>query len=221
MRITLLNPNSSFETTAAMVAIARAAAPQTRIDGITAEGAPLIILSPEELDAAELRVAAMAPGLVGTGAVIVAGFGDPGLARLRAAGVDPITGLAEAGMAEAAAGGRRFAVVTTTPALVGRIDATARNAGHAGYAGTWITAGDSQHLMADAEALPTALLAACRRACAEAGRSGPLGAIVIGGGPLAVAARAIAADCPVPLIEPVPAAVRRLRAHAGTTETDG
>eukprot|EP00277_Geminigera_cryophila_P009192 CAMPEP_0179409324 /NCGR_PEP_ID=MMETSP0799-20121207/2633_1 /TAXON_ID=46947 /ORGANISM="Geminigera cryophila, Strain CCMP2564" /LENGTH=78 /DNA_ID=CAMNT_0021180979 /DNA_START=134 /DNA_END=367 /DNA_ORIENTATION=- len=57
--------------------------------------------------------------------------------------------------------------------------------------------------MGDKERLEGALRQACQRAV-----DGGAESIVIGGGPLAVAARAIAQDFHVPLIEPIPAAVR-------------
>jgi Asp/Glu/hydantoin racemase len=211
MRLTLVNPNTSTATTAAMVAIAEAEA-GAPVQGLTARfGAPLIT-DPEALAVAASAVVDLARDLAGAQAVIVAAFGDPGLEALRARLPCPVTGIAEAGMAEAAALAPKFAVVTTTPALVASIAATA--AGHAGFAGTWVTPGDPATVMADPEALVAALDAACRRAIAEGGA----GAIVIGGGPLAVAARALAGSLPVPLVEPVPAAVRlslhRLRASA-------
>jgi Asp/Glu/hydantoin racemase len=88
---------------------------------------------------------------------------------------------------------------------VDAIAASAAAYGHAGsFLGTELTTGDVKALTNDANRLPHALLEACRRALAR--RSAE--AIVIGGGPLAVAARAIAGELPVPIIEPVPAAVR-------------
>jgi Asp/Glu/hydantoin racemase len=87
---------------------------------------------------------------------------------------------------------------------VDSIAATASVHGHIGFAGTWLTRGEPAALMADPAALRAALHAACLAAIAESGAD----ALVIGGGPLAVAARALAGAVPVPLIEPVPAAVR-------------
>jgi allantoin racemase len=84
------------------------------------------------------------------------------------------------------------------------IAGTAARYGHRGFAGTWTTSGDPAALTADPPALEAAL-AAC---VDEAIREGGAEAIVIGGGPLAVAARALMATSPVPLVEPVPAAVR-------------
>ncbi len=120
-------------------------------------------------------------------------------------------------MAEAATGGRRFAVVTTTPDLVDSISQSAEAYGHAGrFLGTELTEGDVTALTNDPARLPHALLAACQRAITQRGAE----AIVIGGGPLAVAARAISGELPVPIIEPVPASVRLAMAGPGRRSHD-
>ncbi len=217
MKLALVNPNTSAEVTAAMLEIARQAAPAgCEIEGHTAPfGAPLIV-EPAALARAAEAVAALAPALGGNDAVIVAAFGDPGLDALRARLDIPVTGIAEAGMAEAASGGCRFAVATTTPDLRDAIAATAACYGHRAFAGTWTTPGDPGALHADETALAAALLAAVAAAVDEGGAE----AVVIGGGPLARAARTIAPRAPVPLIEPLPAAVRltlaRLREGASS-----
>lgn len=205
MRIVLVNPNTSKATTTVMVDIAaEAAAGRADVVGITAAfGAPLIT-EPAALAVAAEAVVALAPALLHADAVIVAAFGDPGLHALRGLLPVPVTGIAEAGMAEAAAGGRRFAVATTTPLLRDSIAAAAARYGHTTFAGTWTTPGDPAALTANADALLAALDAACRAAIAEGGAE----AVVIGGGPLARAARALAGTLPVPLVEPLPAAVR-------------
>ncbi|MEM0936946.1 MAG: aspartate/glutamate racemase family protein [Pseudomonadota bacterium] len=210
MRLALINPNTSAETTALMVKIAaEEAGADAEVTGYTAaSGAPLIT-TPDALDAAAEVVAALAPDLVPADAVIVAGFGDPGVAALRAVLSVPVTGIAEASMGEAAAGGRRFAVATTTPDLRDRIAATAALYGFGGFVGTWTTPGDPAALTADAPALEAALAEAVAAALREGGAE----AVVIGGGPLALAARALSPTAPVSLIEPVPAAVRLSRAR--------
>ncbi len=205
MRIALVNPNTDAGTTAAMVSIAAdVAGARARVEGHTARFGVPLITEPGALDRAAKAVAALAPSLSAADAVIVAAFGDPGLAALRAALDVPVTGIAEAGMAEAGVNGRPFAVVTTTPKLAPRISSTAARYGHLGYAGTWTTDGDPTALTADAAALEAALAKAIH--CAA--DSGRVEAVVIGGGPLAMAARALSAAAPVPLVEPVPAAVR-------------
>ncbi len=209
MHVTLINPNTNAATTAEMVEIARASCPEIAVAGLTAPfGAPLIT-TPAALEEAGRAVESLLHRLEDARAVIVAAFGDPGLVQLRVRLSCPVTGLAEAAMAEAGAKGRRFAVVTTTPDLVARIDARAASYGHRAFAGTWITPGAPASLMADPDRLTAALEAACIRAIHE----GKAEAIVIGGGPLSRAAEALIGRLPVPLIAPVPAAMRRLRAQ--------
>jgi Asp/Glu/hydantoin racemase len=212
MRLLLVNPNTSAATTDAMLAIAREAAPA----GVSIEGATAPFGEPLITDEAALAVAAEAVQALVTGervtgfdGVIVAAFGDPGLAALRSRLPVPATGLAEAGMGEGAAHGL-FAVVTTTPDLAAAIGRAARAYGHGDvFHGTWLTPGDPRALMADGGRLVAALEEACGEAVAAGAR-----AIVIGGGPLAVAARALATRLPVPIVEPLPAAVRLALARA-------
>jgi Asp/Glu/hydantoin racemase len=211
VKLALVNPNTSAEITHSMALVAAEAAGQgVEVIGHTAPFGATLITEPASLAVAERAVVAMAPVLAEADAVIVAAFGDPGLVALRAALARPVTGLAEAGMAEAGRGGRRFAVVTTTPGLRERISMTATAQGHRRFAGTWTTSGDPAALTADPPALEAALAAAVE----EAVRQGGAEAIVIGGGPLAVAARALRATAPVLLVEPVPAAVRLSLARA-------
>lgn len=209
--ILLLNPNGSEATTASMLAIARAAAPGIALEGLTNHGAPPVLTEPGDVAAAEARLLARA--LPPAEALITAAFADPGLAQLRARG-HLVTGIAEAGMAAAAG---RFAVVTTTPGLAAGIAALAQRYGHAArFAGVVLTAGPAETVMSAPERLADALLQACRRAQALGADS-----IVIGGGPLAAAARAIAPLAPVPLVEPVPEAVRLTLARLGAPEEPG
>lgn len=214
MRLLLVNPNTNARTTATMAGIARAAAPPgVTIDGATAaSGAPLI-LDPAMLATAAAAVQALIAetNLAGYAGIIVAAFGDPGLDALRASVTLPVTGIAEAAMAEAAAHGR-FAVVTTTLLLAGSIVARAAAYGHgAACAGVWLTPGDASSLMADPTRLEAALEAAIGRAMEEAAPD----AIIIGGGPLAAAAAALRPRLRVPVIEPVPAAVALAIRRAG------
>lgn len=207
MRLLLVNPNTNVRTTALMTAIAQGVAPA----GVTVEGATATTGAPLILDPAMLAVAAKAVQALVSGTdlapfagVVVAAFGDPGLEALRESCPLPVTGIAEAAMAEAAAHGR-FAVVTTTPLLVDAIARRAATQGHAGvFAGTWLTAGDAATLTANPSELLEALEVAIGRALAEAS----VDAVIIGGGPLAAAAAALRPRLPVPIIEPVPAAIR-------------
>lgn len=211
MRLALVNPNTSVATTETMVRIARAVATGDEIIGFTAPFGAALITDEAALAESARAVLALASGLVGFDGVIVAAFGDPALADLRRRLAVPVTGIAEASMIEAAVGGRPFAVATTTPDLIASIGRAAEVYGHGAlFRGTFVTPGDPVPVMADPQRLIAALDAACRAAIAAGAE-----AVVIGGGPLALAARALAGRFAAELVEPVPAAVR-LALHRAT-----
>lgn len=207
VRLLLANPNTNTATTDRMVEIARDAAPEAvEIIGTTAEFGASLITTPEALEVAAdwlcRRIASI--DLASFDGLIVAAFGDPALDRLRAAAACPVTGIAEAAIMEAARDDRRFAIVTTTPDLVGSISALISRYGFAGnYAGAYLTAADPHVLMRDPDELVAQLAACCTSATADGAE-----AVIIGGGPLASAARRIAAGLEIPVIEPIPCAVK-------------
>jgi allantoin racemase len=213
MRLALVNPNTSASTTAMMVDIARAAAPGVEIEGLTAQFGEPLITTPAALVVAADAVQALAPELLERqpDGVIISAFGDPALQRLRDMLSCPVTGIAEAAMAEAAQEGRRFAVVTTTPDLAETIRDAAQTYGRGRlFVGIALTESDPVRLMADPARLELELVAACQVAVADLRAQ----AIVIGGGPLALAARQLRSRVEVPIIEPIPAAVRSAMARA-------
>ncbi|MCR9087582.1 MAG: aspartate/glutamate racemase family protein [Rhodobacteraceae bacterium] len=214
-RVLLINPNGNHATTQTMVAIAAAACADLTVQGATMHGQANVITTPQALQRAALAVAAhrVSPNVA---AVIVAAFGDPGRDALRGRLVCPVVGIAEAGMLAAATGGRRFSVATTTPALEDPIRARAAAYGLAdALVSVRVTAGDPLAVMGNPVRLRDAMGAAVAR-CAADGAD----AVVIGGGPLALVARDLSDDSPVPLIEPVSEAalhVARLVAHASVS----
>lgn len=212
--IALLNPNTNAATTAAMVEIAAATAPHgVSIRGVTAGFGADLITTPAALAVAADAVLAAAGAFSEDAAVIVAAFGDPGRDRLAAALDIPVVGIAEAAMAEAAALSRgRFAIATTTPDLADAIRARAAAYGHGqALVAVRTPAGDAAALMADPAAVEAVLEDLCRQAIEEDGAR----AVVIGGGPLARAARALAHRFAVPIVEPIPAAARMVCARLG------
>jgi allantoin racemase len=209
MRLALVNPNTDAAVTRAMCAIAALAG--AAVTGFTAPFGARLIIDEPALAESERAVLTLAPELGGFDGVIVAAYGDPGLDALRACLPVPVTGIAEAAMLAAARGGRRFAVVTTTPDLSAAILAGARRAGHDGFAGVWLTQGDPVALTADPARLVPALRAACDAAIAEGGAE----AVIIGGGPLAEAAEALRGSIAVPLIAPIPEAAHLAMVRAG------
>lgn len=175
-------------------------------------GVPLIT-NAADITVARDAVVTLAPSIPeGAAGVIVSAFGDPGLAELGRLRPMPVAGICEAGLLEGAEAGARFAVVTTTPDLVAAIDAKALALGLTkSYVGVELTPGDPAALTAESDRLLAALSAAVERAIRVRGAE----AVVIGGGPLATSARALARRFAVPIIEPIPAAMRQvLRAAA-------
>jgi allantoin racemase len=206
--LAVINPNTDTKVTAFMSEIvASTVGDGIRVDGRTVAHGPPIVTTEETLAIAAnevFREGAMAAAS-GAEAILVSGFGDPGVDLLKRNLAIPVTGIAEAAMAEAAFGGRRFSIVTTTPLLKASIEESAARYGYADrLAAVRITEGDAETTMANPETLAAALLALCEATIAEDGAE----AIVIGGGPLALAAKAIEARVPVPLIEPVRAGAR-------------
>ena len=213
IRLTLINPNTNAATTQAMLAIARyTASDKAVLDGLTARFGQPLICNEVALRGAAEAVLALAPQIQRSrpAGVIIAAFGDPGHFQLSQLLACPVVGIAQAGMAEAAHQGRRFSVVTTTPDLVHAILQTAHRYGLASQCkGVRLTNGDPLKLMADPAALEAAMLFACQQAVDEDGAE----AIVIGGGPLANVARVLAQRLKIPIVEPVPAAVRMVLAQ--------
>ncbi|WP_226941819.1 aspartate/glutamate racemase family protein [Pseudooceanicola spongiae] len=202
-RVLLMNPNSNAATTEAMVAIARRVLPGVR--GWTAPSGPALITTLDSL-AAAASVVGGAPIPPGIGGIIVSAFGDPGRAALAARLSIPVVGIGAAAARAAAQGGRRYAVVTHTPALVTGIDALMRSSAPNGaYLGTFLTNGDPDALSHDTIALDAALLAATHRAHAAGAK-----AVIIGGGPLGEAAERLRPLAPCALVAPIPEAARGL-----------
>ncbi len=208
-RILLINPNSLVSTTAKMVAIAKSAASDGfDIFGATATRAPSMIVSAEALDAAAPEVEEIALARRGEcDGIIVAAFGDPGLAGIKVGMTLLAVGIGESAMLEAAEGGRRFGVATTTPLLGPKIDALPGALGlRSQYTGTRFAGGDPQQLMLDPARLRAALADAVEACIAQDGAE----AVIIGGGPLGEAARELQPMFTVPVVAPITSAVTRI-----------
>jgi Asp/Glu/hydantoin racemase len=207
-RVILLNPNTDPAVTADMVAIAGAAAPPgIVIEGATVTSGARLIVDEATLAAAAVAVAHHLASLPSADGLIVAAYGDPGVDIARARFPATVVGIGEASMLEASANGRRFSVVTTTPALVCAIAARAEALGLCReFAGVQLTEGDPTELTYRPSELILRLELAVGRAIAEDRAE----AVIIGGGPLAAAARELAPRFDVPIVEPIPTAVKRL-----------
>lgn len=216
-KVLLINPNTSAATTAMMAELARAALSPALVlcSATAARGAPMITSDAELATAVDEVLAIGVRAAARVDAIVVAAFGDPALPLLRARVAVPVVGIGEASMQEAAAGGRRFGVATTTPGLAESIaQAVARLGLSAQFSGTRIPQDDPLRLAAD-PGLQDRLLGQAVRTCIE--QDGAQ-AVVIGGGPLAQSAARLAGQFGVPVVSPVAAAMRRVAAllHAHT-----
>jgi Asp/Glu/hydantoin racemase len=215
-RILLINPNSSTATTDMMVAIAQeAAGDDCKVIGATAARSPRMIVEPKALAASVAEVGEIArANHEDYDGLIVAAFGDPGLAEIRATMSIPATGIAEAAMLEAVEGDRRFGIATTTPGLAVQMNARVDDLGLRGrYTGIRFTDGEPNTLVADPGRLRDALAKVVELCVGSDGAE----AVIIGGGPLAQAARQLQPLFSVPIIAPIPAAALRLMAMIGST----
>ncbi|WP_040123833.1 aspartate/glutamate racemase family protein [Paraburkholderia xenovorans] len=212
-RLALINPNTSEASTRLMVGIAAAEAGETAsIAGFTARfGSPLISCEAHLRVAAEAVLDLIDSGVAdGFDGVIISAFGDPGVEAVRARVPMPVLGLAEASLAEAAAFGGKFAIGTTTPQLIDAIERYVMRRGFgAQLRAIRTTSGDFAEVMADAERMEAALAVVIETII----QRDDVCSIIIGGGPLAGAARTLAVDSPTRIIEPIPAAVRGLLAQ--------
>lgn len=205
--VLLINPNTSRETTAMMHGIARAALPpEFVLESETATRGARMITSADELATSVDEVLAIGRRHASrVAAIVISAFGDPGLATLRESLGVPVVGIGEASLREAAEGGRRFGVATTTPELEAPIVAAVERLGLSGqFTGCRIPPGDPLMLAANPELQDEALAQAVRDAVESDGAD----AVVIGGGPLAQSAERIAGRFAVPVIAPVAAAMR-------------
>lgn len=181
---------------------------QITVIGNTNQQAPLLLTTPAEIEQAAAGVVRL--GLQAqteqASAMMVAAFGDPGLAVLRAQVSVPVVGIGESAFMAAAHNGRRFGIVTITPNadLLASFSAKAHQLGVAQqFCGTWVTQGDAHQLLANHQQLDKALAGAIHLAVAAG-----VEAIIIGGGPLSAAAQRLQPQFTIPLISPVNAAAQ-------------
>lgn len=202
--ILLINPNTSQRTLEMMVDAAIRAAPAGfRIVGAKATRGVDMIVNAEDLEAAKAEVVRIGSEAHCDG-IIVAAFGGPGADELAGSNAKPVIGIGQAAMQQAARGGKRFAVVTTTPELKASIEEQAKHYGLAEQlVAVRITNGDPLALSANPAAQEKALFDTAD-ACFEQDKADT---IVIGGGPLNASAEALCRHFGNRIVAPVPAAI--------------
>lgn len=207
MRLLLINPNTSDSVTDLIRSEAlRSASPGTSVEAVTAPfGVAYIETRFEALVGAYATAQVAGERLGGYDAVVVAAFGDPGLAGLREVLPVPVTGMTEAALASAHLLGHRFSII----AISQRIQAWYREVVEGyGFGGR----------LASIRALdrPISAIGGVQQEHAEALLSLATSAvnddgaevIVLAGAPLAGLARSLRGRLPVPVVDGVSSAVR-------------
>lgn len=206
-RLLVINPNISDSVTALIEAEARrSAAPGTTLTMLTAPfGVAYIETRFEALIGAYATAQLAAEHHKGHDAVIIAAFGDPGLAGLREALPVPVLGLTESALASACLLGHRFSII----AISQRIQAWYREVVEAnGLSARLASIRALNRPLASIGSVQdehqAALLALCESAVDDDGAE----VIILAGAPLAGLARTLRGRLPVPVVDGVSSAVR-------------
>jgi allantoin racemase len=206
VRLCLINPNSTESMTAEMADAGRAvAAPDTLVEGVTAESAPATIEGYRDDALAAAAVAEIVAERRGDyDAFVIACFGDPGLYAARELATVPVVGIAEASFMLAMTLGRTFSILTNSDADVPEMEDLVRRYGLAersvGVRPVDMGVAEAEE---DRDAAGRAYLAAGRQAL-EVDRAEVL---CLGCGPMLGLRDSLESALGVPVIEGVPAAV--------------
>jgi Asp/Glu/hydantoin racemase len=220
MRLLLLNPNMTQAMTDNMARIARAAVgDRAEIVPVTAtRGFPYISSLAEAQIAGGIVLEMIAEHAVDVDAVVIAAFGDPGLAGAKDLFDLPVVGMAEASVMSAAMLGDTFGIVTFSPLMTRWyrecVHATGLSARFKGVYAPETLPARLDHVRSDLRADLVAL------ATTAALRDGT-DVIILGGAPLAGLAPAIAAEVPALVIDPIAAAVLQATTLAHIAQSAG
>lgn len=200
-RLGLVNPNTTRDHTEAMGALAVSVLPPgSDVVEITAERGPETIESDVDSAVAAAEVVALVRANPGLDAYLVACFGDPGLDAARELTDAPVVGIGEAAYRAACLVARRFAVVTTLPRSVPKLEDEVAAAGLArrcvGVLPLSIPVAAQGAAYGDTT---DAIVALSRRAVNELGAE----ALVLACGVMSETARAIEEELGVPIVEGV------------------
>jgi Asp/Glu/hydantoin racemase len=229
VKILLLNPNTSADVTDLLFAAgARAATPGTELIPCTAaRGVPYIATRAEAQIGGAIALEMLAEAHRSVDAAVIAAFGDPGLLGARELFDIPVIGMAEAAMLTACMLGRRFAIVTFATALGPWYEDCVALHGLEGRCAGVRTLDGGFRSIAEVQAEKENLLVElANRAVAEDAAD----VVILSGAPLAGLAGKVQERIPVPLVDPVAAAVRQAetlvalaprKASAGTFRRPG
>ncbi|MDR3476260.1 MAG: aspartate/glutamate racemase family protein [Devosia sp.] len=211
MRILLLNPNMTEAVTELMADAGRSvAAAGTEIVAVTAgRGVPYISTRAEAQIGGTIALEMLAEHDGQVDAAIIAAFGDPGLLGARELFDFPVIGVSEAAMLTACMLGQRFAVVTFSKSLVGWYRDCVELNGLAGRcAGIHALDLSFADVASDQDGNSDLLVELAGKVV----RDSDADSLIFGGAPLAGLAHRSRDRIPVPIIDPVAAAVKQAEA---------
>ena len=208
MRLLVINPNITESVTRLIGDEARrAASPATELTLVTARfGVAYIETRLEALIGAYASLLLIAENLGKHDAVIIAAFGDPGLPALRDALDRPVVGLTEAALASVSAVAQRFSIIAISQRIAAWYRETVEGYGFGSRLASIRALDQSIRDIGGVQDEHAAPLKALCRAAIEEDRAE---ALILAGAPLAGLARRIAGELPVPLVDPIAAAVRQ------------
>jgi allantoin racemase len=217
MRLLLINPNMTQAMTDTMAQIARTTAgDHAEIVAITASrGFPYIASRAEAQIAGGIVLEMIADNAAGFDAVVIAAFGDPGLAGARELFDLPIVGMADAAVMSAAMLGETFAVVTFSSVMTRWYTDCIKATGMGSrFCGVFTPAAHS----IDVSMVRHSLRAEMIQLATDAALHDGADVIIMGGAPLAGLAPEFAPHVPAILVDPIAAAVAQAMAMARITK---
>lgn len=208
MRILMVNPNTTRSVTDLLLHAAEAvAAPGTEIIPLTApRGLPYIATRAEAQIGGAVALEMIAEHEHQIDAVIIAAFGDPGLFGARELFDMPVVGMAEAPMLTACMLGRWFSIVTFAGALGPWYKDCVEMHGMSGRCASVRMLSGAFRSIIDVQEEKENLLIELANAAVEEDEAD---VIILGGAPLAGLAAKVKDRIPVPLVDPIQAAVKQ------------
>lgn len=208
MKILLLNPNTTADVTDLLHAAgSRAASAGTELVPVTAaRGVPYIATRAEAQIGGAIALEMLAEAGPGVDAAVIAAFGDPGLFGARELFAFPVVGLAEAAMLTACMLGRRFAIVTFAGALAPWYEECVAMHGLSSRCAGIRTLDGHFQSISQVQAEKEELLVALANRAVEQDNAD---VVILSGAPLAGLAAKVRDRIPVPVVDPVAAAVRQ------------
>jgi len=212
-RLLLINPNTTQSITDLVLKHAkRFAAKGTTLRAISGAFGPRYIASRIGYAiAGHAAVDALANDKGARDAVVLACFGDPGLAALKEVSKVPVVGMAEASILQACAIGRRFSIVTGGERWKPMLEEFVAAQGLAARLASVRTVAPTG---ADIARNPKAAMALLARGCSACAREDGADVVILGGAGLAGLAAKLQGTVDVPLLDGVACAISMAEALA-------